>query len=128
MSFNNDLLEQRVVQDQEHAPCPHCQQTGVKGEASGWHRRTGPAPLLRAHHRLDPWQHPHWVDHPYRVRLPDGRWCYVAEPYLLWYGAFEDFAFLIKNGFTVTISAELARHYPGHTIAVLISERGSDHG
>ena len=88
-------------------PCPHCDQWA----ATRWHRTKGPEPVLRKRRGLDRWQAlPCWVDHPYRVRLKDGRWCYIAEPCLA------------ESGFEVTVSAEVARHLPGRTIAVLIAQ------
>jgi hypothetical protein len=61
---------------------------------------------------------PAWVEHAYRLRLEDGRWCYCAEPYDLYEDAVEDLAHLAASGFEVAVSAERARHNPGHTIAV----------
>lgn len=64
---------------------------------------------------------PSWVDHAYRLRLADGRWRYVAEPYQLNADAFADLAHLAANGFDVTVTSWRARHYPGHTVAVEIT-------
>jgi hypothetical protein len=100
-------------------PCPHC----WNRTARGWHQRKGPDPVLRDRHGLDRCQRlPDWVDHSYRLRLEDGRWCYVAEPYLLYDEAIDDLAYLRGHGFDVTVNAEVARHLPGRTIAVLIAQ------
>jgi hypothetical protein len=100
--------------------CPHCT-TNRPGAASGWHIRQGPAPLLWDRHGTREFRTlPSWVDHPYRVRLDDGRWCYVAEPYELRESAFSDFVFLEGNGYRVSITAWKALHYRGHTVAVHI--------
>lgn len=87
---------------------------------NGWHRRIGPLPVLCVLHGLPPFGAPPWIDHAYRVRLPDGRWCYVAEPYSLDTEALADLAYLAANGWHVTVTAWRARHYPGHTVAVEI--------
>jgi hypothetical protein len=92
----------------------------------GWHRNKGPLPLLaRREGRSVGDCRPQWFDHAYRLRLPGvgASWIYVSEPYDL-YDTKADFAFLRANGYTVrTIRAE-ARHYPGHTIAIIIEEVG----
>ena len=106
----------------QYAPCPcGCSGTGPAGTAWHWHVRKGPLPLLRSRHNLGRWGKPGWLDHWYRLRLPDGRWCYVAEPYQLNEDALEDLAFLAAHGFEVEVTAWQARHYPGHTVAVHIT-------
>jgi hypothetical protein len=88
------------------APCPcGCAGTSPAGTAPGWHARRGPLPRLRERHQLGPHQQPRWVDHPYRLRLPDGRWRYVTEPYQLDADAFADLAHLEACGFVVTVTA-----------------------
>ena len=91
----------------------------------GWHRRIGPLPLLNALHRLSEYGAPRWVDHACRVRLPDGRWCYIVEPYSLDTEALADLAYLAANGWRVTVTAERALHYPGRTVAVEIVAEGA---
>lgn len=100
------------------APCP-CTEADA-----GWHVRKGPGPLLAARHGVDPrfGRPARWVDHSYRLRLPDGRWCYVAEPYSIDADATADLAFLADHGFSVVVTAWQARHNPGHTLAVQITE------
>ncbi len=107
-------------------PCSGCGRADTADTVARWHARTGPAPLLRARHRLDSGALPRWVDHPYRLRLPDGRWRYVAEPYELSEDALCDLAFLAGRGFRVAVTAWRARHYPGHTVAVEIDVRPLD--
>lgn len=105
-----------------YARCP-CHQPGADGER-GWHQRKGPLPILAALHGQDArWWHPRWADHPYRVRLPDRSWAWVAEPYSLNPDAFPDLAHLEQFGFSVAITSWRARHYPGHTLAITITER-----
>lgn len=102
------------------APCP-CH-TGTTTERD-WHRGAGPGQMLAERHGLDS-RHGYvaaWVGHPYRLRLPDGRWCYVAEPYALDADALADLAFLAGHGYVVTVTAWQARHNPGHTLAVHIT-------
>ncbi|MBA2756902.1 MAG: hypothetical protein H0U37_05615 [Chloroflexi bacterium] len=86
----------------------------------GWHRRIGPLPVLNALRGLSDYAAPRWVDHACRIRLPDDRWCYVAEPYSLDTEALADLAYLAANGWRVTVTAERALHYPGRTVAVEI--------
>ncbi len=81
----------------------------------GWHRRIGPLPVLNALRGA-----PRWADHACRIRLPDDRWCYVAEPYGLDSEALADLAHLAANGWDVHVTAWRARHYPGHALAVEI--------
>lgn len=104
-------------------PCPHCKNT--EDGVYGWHVRKGPDPVLRSRHGLRRYAPlPDWVDHPYRLRLSDGRWRYVAEPYGQVDGdAAADFVALEEAGFDVYVTAEAARHYPGQTTAVLITPR-----
>lgn len=61
------------------------------------------------------------MDHCYRMRLPDGRWRYVAEPYGLDGRALEDLRVLAGLGYEVSISADGARHFPGRTVAVWLT-------
>ncbi len=61
------------------------------------------------------------MDHAYRLRLEDGRWRYVAEPYELTEEALADLAFLADSCYEIVICAWRARHYPGHTVAVEIT-------
>lgn len=123
-----------------HCPCGGCP-GWEKGAMPGWHLRRGVAPILSAHMatQLDRsrriWdflEHgsygdlrqlvmPAWIDHPYRLRLPDGRWRYVAEPYSLGGGAFTDLAYLESAGFAVKVTAWQSRHFPGRTVAVSIT-------
>ena len=101
--------------------CP-CHGTPVPGTAHGWHQRVGPAPVLAIRHGVvDRGLLPGWVDHAYRLRLPDGQWCYVAEPYDLGEDALADLAYLTTAGFDVSVTAWEVRHYPGHTVAVRIT-------
>lgn len=101
------------------APCPCC--VSVVGAVRGWPHRKGPAPVLRGRFN---WDLPAWIDHAYRLQLPNGRCCYVAEPYGLPVDAFADLAYLVEQGFDIAISAARARHYPGHTIAIEITSVG----
>lgn len=101
--------------------CP-CHESAGPGTAAGWHVGKGPLPDLRALHG-EPWRfQPAWVDHAYRVRLDDGRWLYVAEPYSLDSDDLTDLAHLSAAGWDVSLTAWRARHYPGHTLAVALSE------
>jgi len=62
------------------------------------------------------------MDHSYRVRLEDGRWRYVTEPYSLHErDVFADLAFLVEQGYDVAVTATNALHFPGHTVAVEIT-------
>ena len=105
--------------------CPCCTHNMPPGTASGWHQRKGPLPLLRTRHgqpSTDEWWHPRWTDHSYRVRLEDGRWRYVTEPYSLHErDVFADLAFLVEQGYDVAVTATNALHFPGHTVAVEIT-------
>lgn len=102
-------------------PCAGCGRPDTPEAAAHWHRRKGPEPLLRARHETPyPLLLPWWVDHPYRLRLPDGRWRYVAEPYELSPDDLDDLADLEAHGWRVTVTAWQARHFPGHTLAVVI--------
>lgn len=104
--------------------CP-CHESAGPRTARGWHARIGPLPVLNARHGLPVNAAPRWVDHAYRVRLEDGRWCYVAEPYSLDGDALADIAHLIAAGWDVSLTAWRARHYPGHTLAVTTTEPAS---
>jgi len=101
--------------------CP-CHERPPAGTAYGWHERTGPLPIIRARHGTNRLYgaRPRWIDHAYRLRLPDRRWAYYAEPYALDEDALADLDYLGRHGFEVTITAWRARHCPGHTLAVQI--------
>ncbi|MEV0217233.1 hypothetical protein [Micromonospora sp. NPDC050695] len=123
-------------------PCYGCPGR-VTGAMPGWHLRKGPAVVLDAHLRaalleradgrrwqfLEHGDHgasrelllPGWVDHPYRLRLPGGRWMYVAEPYGLDAEAYGHLRHLAEHGYTVDVTAWQARHNPGRTLAVSIT-------
>lgn len=103
--------------------CGCAGQHHLPGLAAGWHKLKGPLPLLRAAGRAGEWSYPQWADHPYRIRRQDGRWTYVAEPYSISPGALPDLTWLETRGWQVFISAEYARHFPGRTTALMISER-----
>jgi len=66
------------------------------------------------------------MDHSYRVRLEDGRWRYVTEPYSLHDAAFADLAYLAEHGYDVGVTASNAVHFPGHTVAVEIVPRKAE--
>lgn len=110
------------------APCP-CH--GPDAEAPAWERQRGPVPDLARRHGvsaelLDCGWRPGWVDHDYRLPADDEhpeRW--VAEPYSLLDDAFADLAFLDRAGWRVTVTASNARHFPGHTVAVVIEPEGA---
>lgn len=105
-----------------HPPCPCHSSPPPPGTDKGWHERTGPAPLLLRRHGLTKGTRPaRWVDHAYRLRLEDGRWRYVAEPYELTEEALADLAFLAENSYDIRILSWAARHYPGHTVAIEIT-------
>lgn len=101
--------------------CP-CHKPSGPDAVAGWHARKGPLPVLNTLHGMPFYERPAWVDHAYRVRLVDGRWCYIAEPYTLGSDALADLAHLARHGFGVTVTADRARHYPGRTLAVEIVE------
>lgn len=64
-----------------------------------------------------------WADHPYRLKHADGRVVYVAEPYGLTEESFEKLAELRRReGWRVSIHADLAMHYPGWTIAIWLTQ------
>lgn len=112
-----------AAEDLPMSRCP-CHGTPVPGTARGWHQRLGPAPVFAARHELEPSVLPGRADHPYLLRLPDGRWCYIAEPYELGDDALADLVHLATAGFDISITAWQARHNPGHTVAVhIISPR-----
>lgn len=98
------------------------------GMTAGWHRRIGPLPVVNALHGLSEYGAPGWVDHASRVRLPDGRWLYTAEPYSLDTEALADLAHLAANGWDVSVTAWRARHLHGHTLAVEIVAEGHPAG
>jgi hypothetical protein len=107
----------------DHALCPCCHvRSEISRAAPGWHDRKGPTPVLRALHGLRRYGLPSWVDHPYRIHLPDDRWQYVAEPYSL-FGSADDIDHLRANGFDVQVSKSAARHFPGRTVAIVITPR-----
>ncbi len=130
------MTDPRLIQDPDadaSAPCPcrGCPGSAGEGAAHGWHTRKGPAPLLHSLHgtedTVDFGGRPsRWVDHAYRLRLPDGRWCYVAEPYELNDLAFADLAYLTEHGYDVTVTAWQARHCPSRTLAVHIVPNTED--
>jgi hypothetical protein len=112
------------LEDDAAPPCP-CHDWPLPPDAArGWSELVGPLPVLRARHRIGnvPGWRPAWADHSYRLRLPDGRWLSVAEPYSLDAEAIADLAHLVREGFEVRIAAWRARHYRGHTVAVEIVE------
>ena len=61
-------------------------------------------------------------DHAYRLVHRDGRVLWVGEPYQLNGTALEDIAKLREQGYDVEIRSDWAIHYPGCTVAVLVSE------
>jgi hypothetical protein len=91
---------------------------------SGWPDRKGPLPLLAKRHGLTyRGYYPGWVDHPYRVKTEKG-WQYIAEPYGLTdcKTAFSDLAWLAnEHGYDVQVSAWQARHFPGSTLAIILT-------
>jgi len=101
------------------APCP-CH-TGT-APYRFWHDDKGPGPLLQARHGTADHNRPApWCDHFYRLRdRRRGEWVYVAEPYQLHDDAFSDFVYLREHGWHVEVTSWRARHYPGHTVAVVI--------
>jgi hypothetical protein len=126
------MSRKRIHPDLEHSPedgrFAECT-CGCKGHSAKLHdwsqSRTGPHTEfpsldLGGGHRL--YQHRCWMDHCYRLRLPSGKWRYVAEPYGLNDDALEDLVFLSRAGWDVSITAWQARHYPGHTLAVVIEK------
>lgn len=103
-------------------PCPCHTYPRPSGTDKGWHERKGPAPLLRKRSGLPRGiRLAQWMDHTYRLRLEDGRWCYVAEPYEVTEEALADLLFLAENGYDIRILSWAARHYPGHTVAIQIT-------
>lgn len=70
---------------------------------------------------------PSWVDHPYRYKLPDGQFCYVAEPYSVSEEALSDLAHFGRNGLSVSITTVQALHLPGATLAVHIWPAGAEY-
>lgn len=96
------------------------------GSRSGGHWPTtkGPRAVLARRDHMPAWEtHWRWMEHLYRRRQPDGTNAYVAEPYAehLDEGAHADLAFLEQNGYTVELSWAKAEHFPGRTVAVIIS-------
>ena len=77
--------ERDTERDMAERDTPHAHErdTPEPSRVPGWHRRIGPVPVLKALRGLSDYAAPRWVDHACRVRLPDGRWCYIAEPYSL---------------------------------------------
>lgn len=62
-----------------------------------------------------------WLDHPYKLLMPDGGKVFVSEPYGL---AAEDIAGLQRleeQGWRVSIRPDRALHFPGRTVAVWIT-------
>ncbi len=114
--------ERDTERDMAERDTPHAHERDTPDTARipGWRRRIGPLQVLNALHGLSDYAAPRWVDQACRVRLPDGRWCYVAEPYSLDTEAVAEIAHLAANGWDVTVTAWRARHYPGHTLAVEI--------
>ncbi len=112
-----DTERDMAERDRPHA---HERDTLEPARVPGWHTAKGPRAVLNALHGLPTYGAPRWVDHACRVRLPDGRWCYIAEPYALDTEALADLAYLTENGWRVSVTAERARHYPGRTLAVEI--------
>lgn len=124
VSVHSDI---QSIGRREPCPCGGCPAPVPAGARPQWPQRTGPLPALARHRGVDRelldlgWR-PTWVDHPYRLRADDGRWCFVAEPYSLGDDALADLAALVAAGWQVRVSADEARHYPGHTIAVRITK------
>lgn len=106
-----------ITEDTEPRPPCRCGCRSPSGPR--WHQRKGPLPILRARHGLGPWQQPDWIDHSWVERVM-GSWLYITEPYHLDDDALADLAHLTEVGFVVEITAWRARHYPGHTLAVVI--------
>jgi hypothetical protein len=114
--------------DGRRLDCPCHAQPPPPHTARGWHEDAGPGPVLSVRHAGSPgtrWhgelQLPRWVDHPYRLRREVDRWAYVAEPYVIDEAALSDLAFLVENGFEVTVTASRARHDPGISISIEIT-------
>jgi hypothetical protein len=62
-----------------------------------------------------------WMDHSYRLtrRAPDGV-VYVSEPYEIGSEGIRNLAWLIEQGWSVSITAGSALHFPSWTIAILV--------
>lgn len=79
-------------------------------------------PLAKYHGLCRFWdwdEHPHWLDHPYRlVNKAKGRDVFVAEPYGITSEDLESLRKLETEGWDVIIDAVLALHFPGWTIAI----------
>ncbi len=102
--------------------CPHCQPDMSPDSTADWFRSGGPWAAMSRLHGGDHHANRAWMDHCYRLRLADGRWAYIAEPYHLDAEALRDLAWLTENGFYVLITAGRALHMPGHSISVRIEE------
>jgi hypothetical protein len=63
------------------------------------------------------------VDHPYRLRAPDGNKAYVTEPRTLGAQALVALADLTGLGWRVTVEAAGALRLPGQTLHVVIRPR-----
>jgi hypothetical protein len=97
------------------------------GTRKDWPQHDGPRPLLFARHGIDAtWATcgVRWADHAYQV-LDRGEWTWAAEPYSLFAADFADLEFLEGHGYCVDVSARLARHALGETVAVRITRRPS---
>lgn len=106
-------------------PCAGCG-NHTAGITPYWPTRTGPlrALAVRDGHadELRYGWHPNWIDHSYRYRDHTGAMTYIAEPYDVGEDTLADLAWLSQHGWTVAVSGAAARHYPGHTVAIVITE------
>ncbi len=64
----------------------------------------------------------HWIDHPGRIRLPDGRWALASEPYQFFdYHREQIETFCRTLGLTYEFS-ERSWWYPGRTVRLTVAE------
>lgn len=64
-----------------------------------------------------------WIDHPYRLKGPNGQNVYVSEPYELGPRAIQQLAKMVEDGWNVTIRADDAIWYPGRTLAIYLHKK-----
>jgi hypothetical protein len=92
--------------------------------AAGWQRRRwdryGPDTERYPGNAWAIHGHPGYLDHPYRLKPPEGPAWYVGEPYQLEADAILHLADLIRQGWSVTVRADRALHFPGHTLSVWV--------
>lgn len=68
-----------------------------------------------------------WLDHPYRlVNATTKQTRFIAEPYGLDTEDIVRLGKIAERGWEVTISATLALHFPGETVAVILTRRGDE--